>query len=264
MIEGGVKQYKIVFDANMVLADMKFMFENPNQPTLLETLAKQTIITPCAPGWLVSELKCGTSVKEFLRAQPHMCSEDLWRQWPRILQHLKIDKSYAYPLRARLCGSPDLKDEPYISMANDLNALGVLSRDKGCSGLNLRHLRRGDIRPLGELADLLESIVGVRLFLFGVPIAGTYGLAAGAGALYKQAGKLPTAGKYALGGAAAITAIALIVPSSRKYLFNHVKPLASKMRPLWKVYEEFAQKSFENENQAKQIITKIEKGRVVA
>lgn len=264
MIDGGVKQYKIVFDANMVLADMKFMCENPSRPTLLETLARRTIITPCAPSWLISELRCGSSMDEFLRSQPHLCAADLWKQWPKILEFLRIDSFYSYPLKSRLCGSPDLKDEPYISMAHDYKALGVLSRDKGCSGLNLRHLKRKDILPLQQLVDLLESVVGARLFVFGAPVAGTYGVAAGAHALYKQGAKLPEAAKYVVAGVAAATVIAFLVPKSRRYIIGQAKPVLSKIQPLLELYKDSAQQSFENELQAQQIITEIEKGRIDA
>lgn len=262
MIEGGVKQYKIVFDANMILADMKFMFENPTKPTLLETLSKQTVITPCAPGWLISELRCGSSMHEFLKGQPHLNEQNLWDQWPKILKFMHIDTSYAYPVKARLCGSPDLKDEPYISMANDIGALGVLSRDKGCAGLNLRHLKRKDIRPLNDLANLIEGVVGARLFIVGVPLAGTYGLAAGGDALYKQAMKLPPIGKYALGGVAAVTLVAFVLPKSRKYILGQAKPILRKLQPAWNEYVKFANQTFDDERKASDIIAQLELGRL--
>lgn len=256
------KPYKIVIDMNMLLADMRYKYLHPTKPVLLETLHQDEMIEIWAPHWLISELRCGTGMADFLKGFPDLTYENLWSQWPALQDIINFDRRYDYPVRMKMFGVTDIKDEPYVAVAKAHGALGILSRDTGFNTLKLNHLVRRDLRAIKNLSEIFEKAIGAKLVTIGVPTGIVAGTGAGLHKVYKKARALPKEGQYALAFVAMGASLLWLHPTSRDFMKDKGRKISKSLKPIFDGYLKIAEEGFEADKRIKELIFEIEDGRL--
>ena len=256
------KPYKIIIDVNMVLADMRYKYLYPDKSVLLETLHFDQMIELWAPHWLISELRCGTAMTDFLRGFPSLTKQNLWSQWPKLHRIIKIDRRFDYPLRLKMFGVTDIKDEPYVAAAKAHNALGILSRDSGFKTLKLHHLVRSDLRAIELLSETFEKAIGAKLVTIGIPTGVVVGAGASLHSAYKKAITLPKETQYAIVIAGLGAALLWIHPKSRNFIEDKGRKTGEFLKPIWDGYIKIANEGFQLDKRIEELVFEIENGRL--
>ena len=255
------KPYKIVIDMNMLLADMRHKYLYPEKPVLLESLQKDGMIEIWAPHWLISELRCGTGMTDFLKGFPSLNHSNLWSQWPALQEIIKIDRRFDYPLRREMFGVTDIKDEPYVAVARAQNALGVLSRDAGFQALKLNHLVRRDLRAIEILSQTFEKAIGAKLVTIGAPTGAIVGVGTGLHLAYKKALTLPKEVQCGLALVSLGVSLLWIHPKSREFVKDRGRKTGAALKPIWDGYLEIAKEGLEADKRIEELVFEIENGR---
>lgn len=256
------KPYKIVIDMNMLLADMRHKYLYPEKPVLLESLQQDGMIEIWAPHWLISELRCGTGMTDFLKGFPDLTLENLWSQWPNLQEIIKFDRRFDYPLRCEMYGVTDIKDEPYLAVVRAHNALGVLSRDAGFQALKLNHLVRRDLRAIESLSQTFEKAIGAKLVTIGAPTGAIVGVGAGVHLAYKKALTLPKETQCGLALVGLGAALLWVHPKSRRFIKDKGRKTGQALKPIWDGYLKMAEEGIEADKRIEELVFEIENGRL--
>jgi len=256
------KPYKIVIDMNMLLADMRHKFLNPEKPVLLEKLHQEEMIEIWAPHWLISELRCETGITDFLKGFPDITYQNLWSQWPALQKIINFDRRFDYPSRLEMFGVTDIKDEPYVAVAKARGALGILSRDNGFQALKLNHLLRSDLRTIERLSEIFEKTIGAKMIAIGAPTGIVAGTGAGVHLAYKKAITLPKESQYVLAGLGVGALLLWLHPTSRGYIKDKGRKIGQSLKPVLDGYLEIAKEGFEADKQIEELVFEIENGRL--
>jgi len=124
-----IPNYKVVIDACVVRNEIRRHIAIVGKPTFIQEVHRSGVGEIYAPKWIETELE--TSTLPSLYKSEGISPRILQRLAESILEELVIPTGYDKPRDGCLPNGVDIKDEPYARLAKDINALGVLSWDKG-------------------------------------------------------------------------------------------------------------------------------------
>lgn len=152
--------YRIVIDACVMRNEIRRYISLEGRPTFIQEVNRSSVGQVHAPGWIETELEASTlpSLYKSERISPRILS----RIAETLLEEITIPTGYEAPVDTNLPENVDLKEEPYVRLAKDINALGILSWDKGFDKYFVQTFREDVIRQMQHLARLLNAAVQVR------------------------------------------------------------------------------------------------------
>ncbi|MGJ8562825.1 MAG: hypothetical protein ACSHXY_04665 [Alphaproteobacteria bacterium] len=150
--------YKLVIDANFIWNEVSYHLSVGEKPSTLTELSRSGLCEFHAPTWLLEELESSVLPK---LAKHHCISSRVLRAIfdefirPQIQFHLgyRPPKEIAYG---------DNKDVPYVELAEDMGALGVISEDTDIERLLMRKIDRKEVLKFIELARIENGVVQVK------------------------------------------------------------------------------------------------------
>ncbi len=155
-----ITSYRIVIDACVMRNEIRRYISLEGRPTFIQEVNRSGVGQVHAPRWIETELEASTlpSLYKSERISPRILS----RIAETLLEEITIPTGYDSPIDANLPENVDLKDEPYVRLANDIDALGILSWDKGFDKYFVQTFREDVIKQMQHLARLLNAAVQVR------------------------------------------------------------------------------------------------------
>lgn len=155
-----IPTYKIVIDACVVRNEIRRHISTVGKPTFIQEVHRSGVGEIYAPKWIESELE--TSTLPSLYKSEGISPRILERLAESLLEEIVIPTGYDNPRKDNLPDGVDVKDEPYARLAKDINALGVLSWDKGFKKYHVNAFREDVLRQMRHMARLLNSEIQIR------------------------------------------------------------------------------------------------------
>ena len=150
--------YKLVVDANFIWNEVSYHLSVREKLSTLTELSRSGMCEFHAPTWLLEELE--SSVLPKLAKHHCISSRELRAIFdefirPQIQFHLgyRPPKEIAYG---------DKKDVPYVELAEDIDALGVISEDTDIERLLMRKIDRKEVLKFIELARIENGVIQVK------------------------------------------------------------------------------------------------------
>ena len=209
---GGIVQFSVVVDANMVVPDLVYRIRYPDRgATALEELIRSTVVVAHAPRWLDVEME---SAIEQTSRQYGVATEELRERWKEFQTLLIWDETLREPGDA---GSEccDPKDLPYVQLERKISADGILSRDRHITKLGGHPLTANFVLSTRGYAREVVKSITLRVGGIVVPVASLMLLAGVLRSIGKGVAALPPPIKALL---VVSGAVALVHPDSRRWL----------------------------------------------
>ena len=153
--------YSIVIDACVMRNEIRRYLGADKKLTFIQETHRSGVGVIHAPKWLETELEASTlpSLYKTERIPPRV----LARVAEQLLEEINVHASYREPLQsAHLAQGVDIKDEPYVRLARDIDALGVLTRDKGFSKYQINTFQEDIVKHMQYIARLLNAEIQIR------------------------------------------------------------------------------------------------------
>lgn len=153
--------YSIVIDACIMRNEIRRYIRADKKLTFIQETHRSGVGVIHAPKWLETELE--TSTLPSLYKTEGISPRVLARVAEQLIEEINIHASYSEPLEsAHLAQGVDIKDEPYVRLARDIDALGVLTRDKGFSKYQINTFQEDIVKHMQYIARLLNAEVQIR------------------------------------------------------------------------------------------------------
>lgn len=262
---GNLQQFRLVVDANIVLADLIWRAKhrtNPSATTALQEVVASGTVVAYAPLQLREQVE-----KHFSRiaAEEQISEELLHIEWRSYQACLVFCQSEFDPNVKVVNPDRDPDDLPFIYLAAKVGAAGVLTRDKDISAMGAPTVPVAIVLQLRDYARgkavELSIEVGGTVIVAGVGV-GAIKLAADlATTLARGFARLPDAAKILI---VLATAFAILHPTSRRALVEtgrkawsnicliaeHLEPMLSDMAKTCYAEHEKAVRSWEAASQS--------------
>jgi len=153
--------YSIVIDACVMRNEIRRYLGTDKKLTFIQETHRSGVGAIHAPKWLETELEASTlpSLYKTERISPRV----LTRVAEQLLEEINVHASYSEPLQSpHLEQGVDIKDEPYVRLARDIDALGVLTRDKGFSKYQINTFQEDIVKQMQYIARLLNAEIQIR------------------------------------------------------------------------------------------------------
>lgn len=156
----------IVVDVNVIVALLIGKVRIPEQKSRLEELVGSGLVRLHIPHWAITELT--NSALPQAAASQGLPERLLHEQWRRYEHLFEVHNQYDAPNAMNYAPGGDLKDEPYATLATDIGAWGVLSKDGHFNDsrvVHLSHEHTGAFRDYAryETASLSFRVGGLHL-----------------------------------------------------------------------------------------------------
>lgn len=155
-----IPNYKVVIDACVMRNEIRRYISMEGKPTFIQEVHRSGVGEIYAPKWIETELE--TSTLPSLYKSEGISPRILERLTESLLEQIVIPTGYDKPRTGRFPDGVDLKDEPYARLATDINALGVLTWDKGFKKYHVNAFKEDVIRQMRHMARLLNSEIQIR------------------------------------------------------------------------------------------------------
>lgn len=214
---GSFARFTVVVDANAVIADLVYRVRYPERgPTALMELLNSTVLEAWAPVWLDAEVR---------RALPRVAkkkrleTEALLKEWSSYStlfrwMHIADDLRLADEQTV-----VDPKDLPYIALAAELEAVGIITNDSDIAAMGGKPLSFSFVRTSRDYARAVVVPLSLRLFGVVVPFAVLLAVGGMLRALVLRFRALPPHIQALLVG---FLVIAILHPRSRQWLAGQV------------------------------------------
>jgi len=171
---GSAPKYKIVIDACVVRNEIRRYLSTSGKPTFIQEANRSGIAEIHAPRWLETELK--NSTLPSLYKTENISTRILDRAAEEILGEIKIHENYSHPITENAPPTADVKDEPYVRLATDLDALGVFTTDKGFrEKYQINAFKEDKVLQMRQLARLLNCEIQIlNAGNIGISISATF------------------------------------------------------------------------------------------
>ena len=155
-----IPNYKIVIDACVMRNEIRRYISAVGNPTFIQEVHRSGVGEIYAPKWIETELI--TSTLPSLYKSEGVSPRILERLAESLLEEIIIPSGYDKPEANNLPEGVDTKDEPYARLARDINALGILSWDKGFKKYHVSTFKEDVLRQMQHMARLLNSEIQIR------------------------------------------------------------------------------------------------------
>ena len=155
-----IPNYKVVIDACVMRNEIRRYISTVGKPTFIQEVHRSGVGEIYAPKWIKTELI--TSTLPSLYKSEGVSPRILERLAESLLEEIVIPSGYDKPRSDNLPDGVDVKDEPYARLAMDINALGVLSWDKGFKKYHVNAFKEDVLRQMQHMARLLNSEIQIR------------------------------------------------------------------------------------------------------
>lgn len=164
---GRFAQFVIVVDANTVIRDLIHRVRFPEKgKTALQELVASSVVQAWAPSWLEPEITTNLPRIALKKGLP---LEALVDEWGRYRLNLLWDpRELAMPCDSRF-PSGDPKDVPYLALAQNIGAVGILSSDPDITEMGGVRLTFDFVLATRSYARAVVVPTGLRLFGVLVP-----------------------------------------------------------------------------------------------
>jgi len=150
--------YKLVLDANFIWNEIGYHLSVRNRPSILTELRSSGLCEFHAPVWLLEELE--SSVLPKLAKHHRISSLELRAIFDEFIRpQIRFHLGYLPP---KNIVNGDSKDVPYVELAEDIEALGVISQDADIEHLLMRKIDRTEVLKFIELARIENGVVQVK------------------------------------------------------------------------------------------------------
>jgi len=153
--------YSIVIDACVMRNEIRRYIGADKKLTFIQETHRSGVGVIHAPKWLETELETSTlpSLYKIEGISPRV----LARVAEQLIEEINVHASYNEPLQSiHLAQGVDIKDEPYVRLARDIDALGVLTRDKGFSKYKINTFQEDIVKHMQYIARLLNAEIQIR------------------------------------------------------------------------------------------------------
>lgn len=223
---GSIARFKVVIDANFVIADVMYRVKNPHRGGgVLTELIRSTVVEAHAPRWLETEIQKHLPL---LAEEKGLELESLQQDWVQYRALLTWDEAEAAPPDNPIdCCDP--KDLPYVRLAERIGAFGILSEDRHIAKMGGQKLPRDFTLSTRDYTRAVTVSVTIRTLgvtLSGVTfqalVSAVRSATRGFLALPKSVQLLLTAGLL----------VALVHPTSRRWLALQLQTVQKNLEPL--------------------------------
>ncbi|WP_370334467.1 hypothetical protein [Parvularcula marina] len=213
-----------VIDANIIFDDIRYKHLNPDcAQTRLEELIASGVVVLHAPEWLIVEME--SSVLPQLSDRYGYPFDAVLNTWNAYREKICFHEGYEVPDLPN--GHLDLKDVPYVRLAEDIQASGILSKDKDIDTLGGERFCRDAIATTCFYARATTGTITLRLCgltVTAVPILSLIALIKGLIALWKKSPPaLQLIYLVALGLAAASPKVRARIKKSLEQMPGHIE-----------------------------------------
>ena len=218
---GGIVQFSVVVDVNMILPDLIYRVRYPSRgATALEELIRSTVVVAHAPRWLDVEM---ASAIEQASRQYGLPTEALRERWKEFQALFIWDEALCEPGEASSeCCDP--KDLPYVLLEKKIGADGILSRDRHIGKLGGHPLTLDFVLSTRGYAREVVKTITLRVGGIVVPVTSLMILDAVLRGVVRGIAALPAPMKTLL---IASAVIALAHPDSRRWLVERCVDLGA-------------------------------------
>lgn len=222
---GNIVQFRLVVDANFVIQELIHRIRRPDHgPSAFEELIKATVIDVYAPRWLDMEMV--TAIPKAAK-RSKVSEAELHSKWMQFRTLLKWDETLCEP------GPPsgsvcDPKDLPYVLLEQKLNADGILTKDAHIARLGGHPLTLDFVFTTRNYARSAVTNVSIRVMGVVVPTVAVMAVVELLRRIAHGFGALPNPAKALL---VVVGAIALLYPTSRKWIMNRCVDTYKLMQP---------------------------------
>lgn len=153
----------LVTDANEVFKELAYISRAKAVPSAFQETSEAGICALHAPDWLIKELEASV-IPNFSKYHKVRESETIDWVENRVMPLIEIHEGYSNLEKYTILPHQDLKDAPYVALARDLNASGVLSNDSDIRDFGVRQFNRADLSELLYLARCEHATAMTRNF----------------------------------------------------------------------------------------------------
>lgn len=166
---GAIARFKLVIDANFVLADLRYRGKHPMRgPTALEELVRSTVFEVHAPRWLETEI---AKHLPLIAQKSGLDLNALQQHWLQYQALLHWNDSLFAPDYGSHCEDP--KDLPYVRLAARIGAFGILTVDSDIAAMGGHMLPRDFVisaRLYARAATVSFSLRALGITLSGLSL----------------------------------------------------------------------------------------------
>jgi len=175
-MNAGDKPIILISDAQAIFRELAYLKRGKENPSAYRELSQSNICEHHAPDWMLKELETSV-IPKF--SKHYKIQETEVYDWveQKILPLIQTHEGYSDLSMFEAENSPDIKDAPYVALARDMDAAGVISNDRHFEQFGIRRISSTDLSELLYLARCIHSS-GTLRFLGHTGVKVTAGMSA--------------------------------------------------------------------------------------